>query len=83
MTATHSSDARQEAERRYPASNFPGDNIGLRVGFVEGAEWKGAQIADEILPILERLQDYHGDCCTTPLRELYRALSGVESSDEG
>jgi hypothetical protein len=97
MTATPSSEARAEAraeaERRYPAPDFPGDNIGLRVGFVEGAEWKGAQDAE----VMQAARDiYHAELVGGPFpmsvvlpRELYARLcdallaSGVESSDEG
>jgi hypothetical protein len=93
MTATPSSEARAEAraeaERRYPAPDLPGDNIGLRVGFVEGAEWKGAQDAsfrEEIRRILRSYGPRAGQTTSGGygvLDELARALSGVESSDEG
>jgi hypothetical protein len=109
-------EARAEAERRYPAPTLPGDNIGLRVGFVEGAEWKGTQdakpLSDEqyaqvIIEAMEYLNEagvYVGDtdvpedelrapryACVVDgtiywrglIDVIARALSGVESSDEG
>jgi hypothetical protein len=79
-------EARAEAERRYPAPTLPGDNIGLRVGFVEGAEWKGAQWGE----VIEAARAWRRAAHTGDMRlfnnaedELMRALSGVESSDEG
>jgi hypothetical protein len=96
MTATPSSEARAEAraeaERRYPAPDLPGDNIGLRVGFVEGAEWKGAQVAG-LIEAARALDDRFVNIKSTSALtlsdeftdfiEAIRALSGVESSDEG
>jgi hypothetical protein len=47
MTATPSSEARAEAERRYPLGRFgvkkAVEQSCRQQGFVEGAEWKGAQ----------------------------------------
>lgn len=88
-------EARAEAERRYPAPNFPGDNIGLRVGFVEGAEWKGAQDELRYRPLIEAANTLaeRGSCspacginaCVCGLGDLVDALYAlqVESSDEG
>lgn len=101
MTATPSSEARAEAraeaERRYPAPTLPGDNIGLRVGFVEGVEWKGAQVEALIQAartFVDTFTTASGSClsCTGEDGEheddcdigmFAHALSGVESSDEG
>jgi hypothetical protein len=80
-------EARAEAERRYPAPTLPGDNIGLRVGFVEGAEWKGAQDAHLIQLALDAADELlmEGICYSLAeeIKSTARALSGVESSDEG
>jgi hypothetical protein len=97
MTATPSSEARAEAraeaERRYPAPDLPGDNIGLRVGFVEGAEWKGAQDAELFEALRVWLQtSFDGSYYRLDdgvavrahhLRDVALRTLGVESSDEG
>jgi hypothetical protein len=95
MTATPSSEARAEAraeaERRYPAPTLPGDNIGLRVGFVEGAEWKGAQASEEIGQLKQVIRALLDGAINElgivqSWDELYdraRALSGVEADGDG
>lgn len=96
MTATPSSEARQEAERRaFEETRGTAWSVdwAWSQGFVEGAEWKGAQDAK----VLEAARDiYHAELVGGPFpmsvvlpRELYARLcdallaSGVESSDEG
>ena len=116
MTTTPPSDARQEAERRYPETQphwanrrMVSPGVGdMRDAFEDGAEWKGAQVAERLerLESIVRAFDKHlppdgvgsprsiADYDEDELDAIFdgiglavdvahRALSGVESSDEG
>src|SRR5688572_19220311 len=90
MTAQHLQRAEAEARARWP-HYIEGESGELatavradkRRAFIAGAEWRDAHIAALLLPILERLEDYHGDSSTEPLRALYRALAALDNEGAG
>ena len=72
--------AREEAERRAESLVSKWFANLMVDAFIAGAEWKGAQDAEVMREALQDLLDGWSDSAKTVLR---RALSGVESSDEG